>query len=118
MISLCLIYYFEFYCRYFYRELAAKGGIQKRAIPKLLGAWTDKNLPSCFFTTTQIHGFSLSELMNCPSYIECRRTYALVEEQRTKDEAADFKVVVEDLSSEEDEEEVAQETPDSKKKSR
>lgn len=96
--------------------MAAKGGIQKRAIPKLLGAWTDKNLASCFFTTTQIRGFSLPELVDCPWYIECRRTYAPAEEEHAKKEATALKVVVEDLSAEEEEEEVAKPSPEKKKK--
>jgi hypothetical protein len=83
-------------------------------MPKLFGAWIDKTLPTCVFTSIQIRAFSVEELIACPWYLECKRSYAPAEEQMEK--AAASKSIVEELSDDEVDQEIEEPPTDGKTK--
>jgi hypothetical protein len=60
--------------------LVGKHGIEKKAMPKLFGAWIDKSLSTCVFTKVQKQQFTVGELLACPWYLETIRRFVLGEE--------------------------------------
>jgi hypothetical protein len=100
--------------------LVGKHGIEKKAMPKLFGAWIDKSLSTCVFTKVQKQLFTVGELLACPWYLETIRRFAPGEEMDEQEATASKNPMPENLllheSEPEDLVEVAEPDPPKPKK--
>jgi hypothetical protein len=94
-------------CRYFRRELVGKQGIDKKAMPKLFGAWIDKSLATCIFTKAQKRSFKTGELQACPWYLEIACKFVLGGEMDEQAAVTSNTPVPEDISLYESEPKIA-----------
>ena len=72
-------------------------------MPRVFGAWLDKNLLECMFTGGQKRRFIVEELQACPWYLEHPKKLAPAEEQAEKDIYMGATVAGEEVSEEEEE---------------
>ena len=82
----CSITYFSLssFIKYFKREILSIGAIEEPHFPQFLNSWIDKNSPQCMYTGFLVCCWSIAHLKACCWYIECRKTFCLVEKEDAK----------------------------------
>ena len=93
-----------------------KRSLIQRTMPRVFGAWLDKNLSECMFIGGQKHGFTVEKFQACPWYLELPKKLASAEMQVEKDIHTGATLVAEEDSEEEEQVAVTAVVPTTTKK--